>query len=100
MLDMRMIISKLFSHSPKHHFRLKVLPAIGVAALYGFTPNRREARITNTITKPKAKLAIEAVTTEAAQSKRPWEKSIRFSGNQSMKMANVDAISPTIIACT
>ena len=95
---MRMIISKLFS--PTHHFSAYVLPAIGVATLSGFTPNRREARITNTITNPKAKLAIEAVTTEAAQSNRPWEKSTRFSGNQSMKMANVDAISPTIIACT
>ena len=73
-------------------------PAIGVATLSGLIPSRRDAKITKTITNPRMKLAMEAVTTDAAHKRRPCEKSIRFSGNQSIKIANVDAISPTIIA--
>ena len=51
------------------------LPAIGVATLSGLTLHFREKRMTPTMTSPRAKLAIEAVTIADAHNNKAWSKS-------------------------
>jgi hypothetical protein len=53
--------------------------------------------MTTTMTRPRRKLAMEAVTTEAAARRRPWSTLKVPSGMKSMIMANRDATNPMTI---
>jgi hypothetical protein len=51
--------------------------------------------ITTTMTKPSAKLAMEAVMTDEAASKSAWSIENVRSGMKSITIANTEAINPT-----
>lgn len=72
--------------------------AIGVATLSGLMLNRRENRMTPTMTRPRTKLATEAVTRALAQSSRAWWISNSASGIHPRTTAAIEASIPTPIA--
>ena len=73
------------------------LPAIGVATLSGLTLHFLEKRMTPTMTSPRAKLAIEAVTIADAHNNKAWSKSNAPAENKSIATATIEATKPTTI---
>ena len=59
----------------------------------------RERTMTATMMRPRRKLAMEAVTTEAAAKRRPWSTLKVPSGMKSMTMAKRDATNPMTMPC-
>ena len=74
------------------------LAAMGVATLSGLTPNRLEIRMTEIITIPSNRLAIEAVISELAHSRNAWWISKVSIGIQRNTTAQSEAMAATTSA--